>query len=64
MAYLKRLRTVCDVGGCSRDATSEVFNDFNASCGRYCNHHAKAKVTQMNKAKAEQQRNIRVKVTP
>lgn len=33
---MKPLRVKCDRQGCTKAATSEVFNDRNASLGRFC----------------------------
>ena len=35
MAYKKRIQHECLK--CNRNAIVEIFNNYNASCGKYCN---------------------------
>jgi hypothetical protein len=32
---------------CGRNASLEVFNTFNASCGTFCTYHAKRKLAEL-----------------
>jgi rRNA maturation endonuclease Nob1 len=36
VAYTKELHTTCDGNGCTKKASVEVFNDRNASIGKFC----------------------------
>lgn len=39
----------CARAGCSKKATCQVFDSFNASYGYYCPRHGAEKVAQMNR---------------
>ena len=45
MAYKTRLHQTCN--SCLSNATWEVFNKFNASCGSYCGQHASLELARL-----------------
>jgi len=53
MAYTKDLRTVCQAPGCVKWATLEVFNRWNASCGRFCKQDAYRMLTKLHTQEKE-----------
>lgn len=53
MAYFKTLTTTCARGGCSLPAKVEVFNRWNASCGKYCTVHGNQEVNKLKRLETE-----------
>lgn len=52
MAYILKLTTeTC--ARCAAIATREVFNRYNASCGKYCMRHAQLKQIELESAERE-----------
>lgn len=39
-AHLRDITRTCSMGGCSRTATKELRNTYNAVCGYFCSKHA------------------------
>lgn len=56
MAYTRQIEHRCDEAGCSKRATMEVFNNFNASYGRYCGPHARQKVERLDREQKASQK--------
>jgi hypothetical protein len=50
MAYLKSYKKKCTQYLCGKNATEEVMNHYNASCGVYCPTHALVELKRMNDA--------------
>ena len=49
MAYLKRIKVVCDYHGCVSKASVELFSTTNHSIGNYCVKHGKIRLELQNK---------------
>lgn len=53
MAYTKRIVRQCQQGTCIKQATLEVFNSHNASCGVFCAPHGKLKESELRRQERE-----------
>lgn len=52
MAYWVELSKPCDVTGCPRRATVQVFNAMNAPQGRYCKIHGRIRLNDLRSSEA------------
>ena len=55
MAYLRAVNLTCYLPGCTRRATVELVNRFNASLGVYCAAHGKLRLRELQLLEVEQQ---------
>jgi hypothetical protein len=53
MAYLRELVTTCYVETCGKHAVVEVYNTYNASCGRCCRLHGKRRLADLQSVEAD-----------
>jgi hypothetical protein len=53
MAYLRELDTTCYAMACGKRAVIEVYNNYNASCGRYCRPHGKRRLAELESIEAD-----------
>ena len=47
--HSRPFKVTCDERGCRSVASEEVFNTYNASQGKYCLRHAKARVAELKR---------------
>lgn len=51
-AHLRPITRSCDISVCTKPATVQLYNTWNARCGTYCEKHGKAALADLQRREA------------